>query len=204
MTSARLAAVVVCASALVACGAAEPIPTVEPAAAPMPTPASGPVSPDDGDAPTPYTAAQIRDACRVGRTYEFLIEKPGAPPVRRRMVFVAVSPELATVESVTLDDKGQALAAPERSEASWEELRRHAAWPRAATTIEVSSADTPAGTFPCKRYTVVEKKDGSEERTVACFAEQLPGPPVELRKEVGGKLVMTMTLLKHDPGTGAR
>ena len=154
-------------------------------------------------APTPYTAQQIRDATHVGRTYEFLIERPDGPAARRRMVFVAVTRERATVESVMIDDKGKISGEPKRTDSTWEELRDHAKYPKAATTIATATATTPAGTFPCHRYMVVEAGEGGVTRTVALFADELPGPPVELRKEVAGRLAITMTLLRHDPGTGA-
>jgi hypothetical protein len=192
---------------LSACGpAAEPPATPESATiAPEAVPASGPAAEPQADtAPTPYTSAQIRDATKVGRTYEFVIERPDGPPARRRMVFVAVSADRATTESVMIDHKGVAAGAPERTEATWDELRDHAKYPKASTTIEKATATTPAGTFPCQRYTVLENGAGGETRTIACFADELPGPPVEMRKEVGGKMVMTMTLLRHDAGAAAK
>src|SRR5829696_969798 len=186
---------------LAACGPAEPPATPTAEVAPgsaAAVPASGPPAEPQADtAPTPYTAAQIRDATKVGRTYEFVIERPDGPPARRRMVFVAVTPQRATFESVMIDHKGVAAASPERGEATWEELRDHAKYPKAATTIEAATATTPAGTFSCRRYTVVENGPTGETRTIACFADELPGPPVEMRKEVGGKMVMTMSLLRH-------
>ena len=184
--------------------AAEPVaPRATPSAPPAEPPAAAaPAEPQT--APTPYTAAQIRDATRVGRTYEFVIERPDGPPTRRRMVFVAVSSQHATIESTLLDAKGAVSGPVERTESSWEELRDHAKYPKATTTIDTATATTPAGTFPCHRYTVVENAEGGETRTIACFADDLPGPPVELRKEIGGKMVMTMTLLRHDAGGGAK
>ena len=117
------------------------------------------------------------------------------------MVFVAVTEQRATFESTNYDAKG-AAGRPERSEASWEELRDHAKYPKTATTIDTATATTPAGTYACHRYTVVEPGDGGQEtRTIAYFADELPGPPVELRKEVAGNLVMIMTLLRYEPGT---
>ena len=155
--------------------------------------------PEVAFAPTPYTSQQIRDATRVGRTYEFLVERPDAPPARRRMVFVAVRSDGATVERVMIDDKGR-ISEANLTDSTWEEMRDHAKYPKAATTIEAIAATTPAGTFRCRRYTVVEAGEG---RTVACFADDLPGPPVQLRKEVAGRVVMTMTLLRYDPARGA-
>jgi hypothetical protein len=149
-------------------------------------------------APTPYTAQQIREATRVGRTYEFLMERPGAPPMRRRLTFVAVNADRATVERVMIDGAGRVTEST-RDDSTWEEMRQHAQYPQASTTIEPVTVTTPAGTFRCHRYTVVEARKDEEARTVASFADDLPGPPVLMRKEVAGKTVMTMTLLRHDP-----
>jgi hypothetical protein len=54
----------------------------------------------------------------------------------------------------------------------------------------------PAGSFPCKRYTVI---DGAKKKTM-CFANELPGPPVEMTIEEDGKLLLSMELIKNVPG----
>jgi hypothetical protein len=184
-----------------ACGASAP--ELAPAQVNVPAATAGSTAAppaEDASAPTPYTAEQIRDATKVGRTYEFVIEKPDAPPERLRMKFVAVTAQGTTVESVPLDGTGKPTGKVERGDSTWAELRDHAKYPKAGTTIEEATTITPAGTFTCKRYTVVEQKPAGEARTVACFASDLPGPPVELRKEMGGQLVMTMSLLRHEAG----
>lgn len=192
---------VLAALAVAGCGpAVAPVeaPQVDvPAASAAPT---TPPVPEDRFAPTPYTAEQIRDATKVGRTYEFITEKPEGPPQRTRMKFVAVTAQGATVEEVTLDGTGKPTGKTARGDSTWAELRDHAKYPKAGTTIEETTTITPAGTFACKRYTVVEQKPEGEARTIACFANDLPGPPVELRKEVGGQMVTTMSLLRHEPG----
>jgi hypothetical protein len=158
------------------------------------------LDPDGPNAPTPYTAKQLRAACQVGRTYTFIIESPDKPPTKQRFRFVDVDDERVTIATEILDEKDKVLGQPEMKISTWEELRKHASYPKTATTISTDLVETPAGSFPCKRYTIVEIKDGSETRTVACFANELPGPPVEMTKEKDGKLVMSMTLLKHEAG----
>ena len=190
------------AASVAGCGPAAS-PPVEPAQVTVPTSSAAqttPPPPEDRFAPTPYTAEQIRDATKVGRTYEFVIEKPDGPPLRTRMKFVAVTAQGATVEQVTLDGTGTPTGQVERGDSTWVEMRDHARYPKAGTTIEETTTITPAGTFACKRYTVVEQKPEGEARTIACFANDLPGPPVELRKELGGQMVTTMSLLRHEPG----
>lgn len=152
---------------------------------------------DTAFAPTPYTAQQIREATRSGRTYEFLVERPDAQPARRRMRFTAVTSAGAIVERAMFDEKAKVWGEPTRTHTSWDEMRDHTKYPLAAATIEADTITIPAGTFACRRYTVVEAGDG---RTIAWFANGLPGPPVKLRKEAAGRLVMTMTLHRYAPG----
>lgn len=168
-----------------------PKPQAASASAPLPVP-----DPEADKAPTPYTAAQIRDASKAGRTILFVMESPPKPSLRRRMRFLAVDDERATIANETLDDTGKPLGAAETATSTWEELRKHASFPKASTTIVDAVAEVPAGSFPCKRYTVLE----GTKKTTACFANDLPGPPVELIVEDDGKLVISMELVKNEPG----
>ncbi|MBK6513616.1 MAG: hypothetical protein IPM79_25025 [Polyangiaceae bacterium] len=168
--------------------------------APTPAPLASKPDPDAGRAPTPYTAEQIRAATPAGRTMTYLIESPGKLPTKQRFRFVAVDDEHATVATEILGDDGKVMGDPEVKISSWDDLRRHASYPREATTIAQTVTVTPDDSFKCKRYTVVEAQpDGKTKRTIACFANDLPGPPVELTVELDGALVMSMTLVKHEP-----
>ena len=186
--------------ALPVLGCKTPVPTVPAPEKPETKEEVPEVDPDGPNAPTPYTAKQIRSATHVGRSLTFVIETPDKPPVKQRFRFVDVDDERATIATEVLDEKDNVQGQPEMKISTWEELRKHASYPKTATTISAAVVETPAGSFPCKRYTVVEISAGSETRTVACFANELPGPPIEMTKEKDGKLVMSMTLLKHDPG----
>ncbi len=111
----------------------------------------------------------------------YLIESPGKLPTKQRFRFVAVDDEHATVATEILGDDGKVMGDPEVKISSWDDLRRHASYPREATTIAQTVTVTPDDSFKCKRYTVVEAQpDGKTKRTIACFANDLPGPPVEL------------------------
>jgi len=196
---ARSVGVMLVALSVAGVGCKPAAPTKEPVAPPVKE--ELPVlDPDAGRAPTPYTAKQIRNATAVGRALTFIIETPDKPPVKQRFRFVDVDDEHATVATEILDEKGQVVGQPELKISTWEELRKHASYPKDATTITSAVVETDAGSFPCKRYTVVEISGGSETRTVACFADALPGPPIEMTKEKDGKLVMSMTLFKHEHG----
>lgn len=182
-------------------GACTPATQEAPPASPRPpAPAPEKPDPDAAFAPIPYTAAQIRGASATGRTITFVIESPDKPPSRKRIRFVAADDEHATLKSETLDADGKVVGEPEMSIASWDELRHHAAYPKEITTVVDAVAETPAGSFKCRRYTVIEKTKEGDKRTIACFANDLPGPPVEMSVEIGGALVMTMSLLKNEPG----
>ena len=183
------------------CAGAEPPPVVPatPLAAPSATPTGQP-DPDAGRAPTPYTVAQLRTATRPGRSYEFLVEQPGQPPVRRRMIFVLVSDERVTLATEQFGPDGTLAAPAELSEASWDELRRHASYPKETTRIEDDRTETPAGQFDCWRYTVVEQTPDGEVRTMLWFAKNLPGPPVETNVERGGEIVSRTSLLRYAAG----
>jgi len=188
-----------------ACGSTSPKPVAPaPLAAPpiAPAPASGarPAGADE-TAPTPYTAAQIRDASRAGRTYVYRIEAPGAAPRTTTITFLKVTPEEAETRSTTVDEKTGAAVQPEKeSRATWDELRRHAEFPRAATTITDETITVPAGTFDCKVYAVVERKEANAPHMRFYFAKAMPGAPVLITIDKGGARVHTQTLLVHKPG----
>jgi hypothetical protein len=184
-----------CTGTLPAADAPRPLPSARPTSA-----VSAPPDPEAGRAPTPFTAAQLRDASKAGRTFEFVVEKPDAPPFRTRMIFVLVSPERATIATSALDPEGKPAGQPELSDSTWDELRRHASFPKESTTIAEERNDTPAGSFDCQRYTVIEQTPDGELRRVLWFAKELPGPPVEIRVELRGELVSETTLLRYSPG----
>ena len=177
--------------------------TAQPPVPPSPPPSSATADttdPDAGRAPTPYTAGQIRGASKAGRTYEFLIERPGELPIRKRVVFVIVTAERATIASQLIDPHGKKIGEPELTESTWDELRRHASFAVEATTITDDRTETPVGSFDCKRYVVVEQSPEGEQRQTFWFANDLPGAPVEAHLEQGGEVVSRMTLLRYDPG----
>jgi hypothetical protein len=173
------------------CASAAPVSSAPPA----PTEAAvvaPPVDPDAKFAPMPYTAAQLREGCPEGRTIVMIEEVADKLPVKRRMRFMVVDDERATIVSEELDERDKPVGDPKTQTATWEELRHHAAFPKEFTIVSEATAETPLGTFPCTRYVVTD----GDTRTTACFAKTLPGPPVELQIEKAGKLVMTLTMVK--------
>jgi hypothetical protein len=195
----RAAALVVLAVTLGACFVEAPPPRtaeVDPVVeAPPPPP-----DPEAGRAPTPFTVAELRAATPEGRSLTFLVEGPGKAPFQKRYRFLAVDDERATVATELLDDDGKVFGKPEMVSSTWDELRMQASWPKEQVTVTDVTAETPAGSFACRRYVVTERTDEGEKRTTAHYARSLPGPPIELLVELDGKLQVSMTLLAFAPG----
>ncbi len=150
--------------------------------------------PDAKFAPMPFSAAELREGCHEGRTIVMVEEVPDKLPVKRRMRFLAVDEERATIVSDQLDERDAPVGDPKTETSTWEQLRHHAAFPRESTTVSDATAETPLGTFACKRYVVLD----GDTRTTVCFASRLPGPPVEMQIEKAGKLALTLTMVKSD------
>ncbi len=143
----------------------------------------------------PYTAEQIHAGCPANRVIPFRMEMEGKPPVIHVIRFLAATDEGADIESSDRAEKGNPLGEPAKQHATWDELRHHAAFPRARTTIEDGIADTPAGKFPSRIYTV----HGEHDITTFYFAVDRPGPPVLVVTERNGGRIRSMTLLPGIP-----
>jgi hypothetical protein len=199
-------------SALFGCGEAAPTPVLppppstEPPAAlqpvsttpetePAPAPAAS-VAAAPQMAPTPYTADQLRDAQKKGRVYRFKVEFLGKPATEHLFTFVAVDADGAEVETTEKDASGKPIGQPEKSHATWEELRKHAEFPADATKIADESITIPAGKFDCRVYTVTRGSGADTTVTKFYFAKELPGPPVLLQMEKEGTRLRTNTLLQ--------
>lgn len=163
---------------LTACGGTDPEATTPRGSSPA-TPATTPVT---EYAPTPFTADEIREGCPSGRRHLFA-ERTPAGTTRRETHFIESTPEGARIEIVTLNDDGT-TGEPQLGEATWEELRLHARYPAAQTTITAEEITVPFGTFVTKRYTVDDPEAGTLTRV--WFADDLPGPPIRLIVEQGG------------------
>lgn len=143
-------------------------------------------------APLPYTAEQIRAACPAGRTITFRREPSGGPAALRVIRFVSVDADGAEIETFDHSEGGAPIETPTRQRVAWEELRRHAAFPAAATTVEDGVIATPAGTFAAMVYTVTSGADVARYY----FAKDRPGPPVLFYVEQGGRRLLTTTMAR--------
>lgn len=144
-------------------------------------------------APPPHTAAQIKEATRVGRKYTFKIEAPDEPAQLQVMEFTAVTPEGATLKQSTLNEDKTPAGEPVEDQVTWADLESHAHFPKDTTRVSEEELTVPAGTFPCKVYRVTE----AEMVNTFWFAKSLPGAPVKVEAREGDKVVFTMTLIEH-------
>jgi hypothetical protein len=164
---------------LAACGGgrgAAPVPTAEPAIAPV-----------------PYTAEQMRSAFPVGHELRFHVETPGAPAATMVWRVTAADDTTVTMTQQLTADDGSAGPVESRT-TQWAELVSHAAFPAATTTLRDASIDLPAGHFETTEYVV---RDGGDVRTFH-FDKRRAGPPVSMVIESGGQVTRRMTLLSRN------
>jgi len=166
------------------------------AAAPDEKPAEDPRRLKPGDAPTPYTADEIRKACPEGRTDVFRIEAMAGVTIMT-MKFGKCDENGAEIETTVAKEDGAALGSRTRT-ATWKELQEHGSFPEKETTITEETVEVPGGKFDCLLYTVVQKMEGAGTATVRMyFPKDRAGPPVKTTRESEGKVISSMTLLKH-------
>lgn len=138
-----------------------------------------------GHAPTPFTAAEIREGCPRGRTMRLRVEPEGGEPYEREIRFAEVDADGAVQAVRRLDAEGGALGDPVTHRSSWLDLQAHASYPAAVTSIQPAALDLAFGTYDCLRYTV--RDDDGEERY--WFARALPGMPVRYESRRDGAVV---------------
>jgi hypothetical protein len=149
--------------------------------------------------PTPFSAAQIRDGCPVGRTIRMREELAGAEPSYRRIRFIETDADAAVTEVQATDADGRPVGKPTRGRSTWLDLQRHASNPVEGTTIDEVALTLPFGIFESWRYTV--EAPGSELRF--WFAKELPGMPVQIEERVDGVITERSVMIGNevtDPG----
>jgi len=137
--------------------------------------------------PAPFTAEQIRDATKNGRTYRYKVEMPNKPTREYSITFRKVDQGGAEVFS----------GADSSKRMGWLTLQQHAEFPKDKVTTRDEKLKTPAGKFECVVYEVAGE-DG--EVWTYYFAKKLPGAPVFFYVERDGKRLRTTTLVEHVPG----
>ena len=145
----------------------------------------------EGRAPTPFTAAEIRDGCPSGRMIRLLVEPATQDPYVRVHRFIDTDEEGALQESSRLTADGAPLGEPETHRVTWRGLQAHASFADAHTTIEREPLETNMGLLDCLRYTV-DTGDGID---TYWFAIALPGMPVKYTNSHGGEVTNTVTMI---------
>lgn len=149
--------------------------------------------------PTPFTAEQIRDASR-DRRLRLVTEAPDAEPVHSVTEFVGWSDAGVTMRATTVDADGVPVEPPIEHWATWDDLRRHALFPAADTTLTDERITTPLGALDTLRYS----RDVGDRQLVFWFAVGFPGMPVRYETRVGGVVVSSTTVVESgvEPGAG--
>jgi len=147
-------------------------------------------------APTPFSAAEIRQGCPDGRTTRYKIEARNRPVMYQESTFFNSTVEGTSFRAWQENEQGQPVGDPMENSATWTELQGHASFPAARTRISTESHTTPAGTYDCWLYVVTHEKDGQREVNRFWFARALPGPPLCFEKTVNGQLVHRMTMVR--------
>ncbi|GAA1423809.1 hypothetical protein [Agrococcus citreus] len=129
-----------------------------------------------GLAPTPFTAAEIREGCRDGRSVLVRTELDGLTSYHCDS-FAAGDAEGCELTQVVTDASGTPVDEPRPSRVTWRELQEHAAFPADATTVEPERVATPIGELDCLRYDV--RREGGT--STFWFATAHPGMPVRYR-----------------------
>lgn len=149
--------------------------------------------------PTPFSAAEIRDATRPGKTLRLRLEAAGEEPILRVTRFVETDEEGALQESQRFTLGGEPLdAEPIRRRSSWLDFQSHASFPASTTTRTDETIDLAFGRFEGLHYVTV---DGDRIEHY-WFALALPGMPVRTEDWEGGELRSARTMIEHRPGPG--
>lgn len=144
--------------------------------------------------PTPFSAAQIRDGCPVGRTIRLREESGGEVPTFRRIVFTEVNAESSVQELQATDAAGTPLGEASHGRSTWLDLQRHASQPAEATTVDEVRLALPFADLDCWLYTV-RTSDGELR---FWFAKELPGMPVQIEQWVDGALAARSLMIANE------
>jgi hypothetical protein len=149
---------------------------------------------EEGQMPTPYSAAEIQTACAPGTVLTYRVEQAGKEPYLQITKFVEGAQGAAAFESWTANLAGEPHAAPQKVDTEWAALQRHAAFRETGCTLTEEKVEVPAGTHTCWVYTLAQ--DGGKA-TRFDFAQDLPGPPVRMTVNKDGATVYRMELLSR-------
>ncbi|MFY9714282.1 MAG: hypothetical protein WAK00_12475 [Microbacterium sp.] len=135
--------------------------------------------------PTPFTAAEIRDATGAGKTIRLRVESPDGSTFERVNRFRETDAEGATLDRWNADSP-DAVAS---GHVTWVELQSHAAFPAERTTVSTETLELPIGRVECLRYDTKDAPDAETE--TFWFSTAHPGMPVRFDAPVGGGVIRT-------------
>jgi len=162
----------------------------------MAEPETDPHIVQSGHAPTPFTAAEIRDGCPEGRTIGILIEPRDGDPYLTINRFVTVDEEGADTSTESLTMEGEPIdEEPVETRSKWKEFQAHASFPEEQTEIDSEVLETQMGELRCKRYTVTD----GPTTDVYWFAVDKPGMPVKVETTSPGGVAFRMTMINDNP-----
>jgi hypothetical protein len=147
----------------------------------------------DGHAPTPFTAAEIRDATAVGKSITRRVESADAEPFLLVSTYLECDETGAVLERSRRSLDGAPLGEAQVLRATWLDLQRHASFPAGDTTIEPERIETAIGALDCLRYTV---RDGDTDE-IFWFATSLPGMPIQQLTRTDGQVVESVVLVDY-------
>jgi hypothetical protein len=146
--------------------------------------------------PTPFSAADIRAGCPLGRTIRLRSDSRDGEAAFRRIRFVEVDADGAVQEFQTTDADGLPAGEPTRRRSSWLELQEHASQPAAEAVIDEVELTLPLGTEACWRYTV----ESGDECATFWFAKSRAGMPVQVERRLGGEVVSRSVVVADEEG----
>jgi hypothetical protein len=121
--------------------------------------------------PTPFTAAEIRDATGTGLVIRLVLEGPDGPMGEHVNRFRDVDDEGATLDRWAAEDPNAVVS----NRVTWTELQGHAAFDAGTTSVSTVSLSSPLGELTCRRY---DTDDG-----VFWFSIDHPGMPVQYESD---------------------
>lgn len=142
----------------------------------------------------PFTADQIRAAWTPGLSLTLRRTTP-EDEIFERWTVVGADAEAAEIEYATVDADGHVTGEPRVERSTWNELRDHATFPAAHSTMEETVRDTDLGMLDGWLYVVRDEQAGTV--TEFFFARSLPGAPVQMRVSRDGAPVLELAQIER-------
>lgn len=136
--------------------------------------------------PTPFTAAEIREASRGGKTIRLLVEHPDGARTERVNSFSDGDDDGAMLTQWVIGDDAPAT----ERRVTWAELQGHASFPHDRSHRSTETIDHPLGHLECIRFDVRSHPDAAP--ATFWFALAFPGMPVLYETPVEGGIERTI------------